>query len=198
MSDNQPAAWLNPRFKTATTPDYLRKLMPDRLIGQKQAMEHFYNKFKIKAEEGARRGDCSYTLEITDAECGTTSDFDVKMLLDDLHSLLKDEGFISVNKEFAGEMATLEMAWKADPKPTRKQAEEEKRQLSTVPVQGGYQMSQATMQELMARYQQFAANNGTFYPPQQYAWGWPSTDAYPYSEGGFSSPNPNATDEEEK
>lgn len=201
MSDSQPTSWLNPKFKTATTPEYLCKLMPDRLVGQKQAMEHFYNKFKIKAEEGARRGDHSYALEITDAECGTTSDFDVKMLLDDLHALLKREGFISVKKEFSGEMASLEMAWKAEPKATRKQAEEEKRQLSTVPIQGGHQMNPAIMQELAARYQQFVAGNAAnnqFYQVQPYPWGgW--VEGYPYAEaGGFSSPNPNATDEEEK
>jgi hypothetical protein len=192
MSNDQ-ASWLTPRFKTSTTPELLRKLMPDRLVGQRAAMEHFYNKFKTKSEEAAAQGESSYLLEITDAECGLSSNFDIKLCLNELHTLLRNEKFIPVKKQLSAGLGQLEMAWKEMPKPSEAQIEEEKRQLSTVSPAGAYQLNQQTMDDLAARYQLFAAANNPaqFYSQHQapYGWNWPPP--YPPADG-YSSPNPNA------
>ena len=201
MSNDQPTSWLTPRFKTGVTPETLCKMMPDRLVGQRQAMEHFYNKFKSKAEELAPRGECSFLIEITDAECGVSSNFDVKLLLEELHALLRSEKFITVKKEMVGEVGLLEMAWKQLPKFSAAQLEAEKRQLSTVPPPGAYQLNQAMLDDLAARYQAFAAANGPPQQQQQYppyvgqypGWAWPQGGFYP--PDGFSSPNPDAAPE---
>ena len=215
MSNDQPVGRTTPAFKTTGTPEFLRKLRPDQLVGERKAIEHFYNKFKIKAEESARHGESSFSLEITDAECGVSSDFDVQLVLREIHDLLKAEGFIIISKEISpsGDLATLEAGWKERSKPTQRQAAKEERQLSTVPLPGGYQMNPALMEQLSLNYQNFVASQnaahqakyqhgyfpsfpGTSFQGYDNPWGLWQTNGYAgYPPDGYSSPNPTGSPE---
>lgn len=194
MSNDHPLGATGPGFRTSVTPESLRKLMPDQLVGERKAIEHFYNKFKLKAEEAARRGESSYALEISDAECGVSSDFDVQMVLKELTDLFKKEGFKIIKKELnmALNTALLEAAWKESTKLSAREAEKEQRQLATVPPTGGYQFNQAMMEQLAANYQMFAQSTGAaqqqHHYPQYAPWGggWTGYVDQRYPVDGFS------------
>lgn len=212
MSNDQTPTWVNPNFKTHVTPEYLCKLMPDQSIGEKRAIEHFYNKFKLKAEEAARRGESDYVLEITNTECGVSSDFEFDIVVNELANLFTKEKYIILKKELKEEEATLQVAWKAKPSLSKKTVQKEERQLASVPMQGGHQLNPAMLQHLAQNYQMFvAAHNpqfqhqqaqqqAIFYPPNNYAsWAeWPPNSTYATiypsdGDGGYSSPNPNVS-----
>lgn len=160
---DQSMLWASPDLMTGVTPDSLRKSMPDSLAGQRQAMIHFYNKFKLNAKQLAPTGNCSYELEISTTESGIRSDIDVMQLHDDLKEKLLSEGFRFIGSSYddSTETAFLHMAWKEEPRQNKQKQLQIQQDLALQPPPGAYQLNALNAAELTRFYQMF----GGGFPP---------------------------------